>query len=396
MIESGIFDIAKNSKPWNRSQKIDALLSLVALSQLFLSALQGTLIIIGMPEETASGYRVYLSAATIIIAFPFLFLRKPRVVILTYLFAFAIYFFHTVFFPRTIEYWIAEAFRFTLPICIPTVLCVIQVRDRYIFYYYLKLVAYVTGILSLLFGVFTYIGGATLSENYDYSQGFGYMLLFPIIVLFYQKKWYSIAFSAILFLLLIVYGGRGPLLSVVLFFVYVLIKQRRFVLIGVLVGVVAVGIPILASTVKSLGITSRMLELMLTGEMGQSNGRNNINEQIDRGLQQNPYGWGLYGDRVITEGANYAHSFYREILAEFGIYIGSLLLLVFAFEVLKRFKRIKGSDRDMYVLFFFACFVPILFSGSYLTSSNFALFIGIAILLSKIYRSKRVRDYNIK
>ncbi len=396
MRQSSIFDIAKSSKPWNRSQRIDAVLSLVALSQLFLSALQGTLIIIGMPEKLASEYRVYLSAATIIIAFPFLLFRKPRVVVLTYLFTIAIYLFHTVFFPNTIEYWIAEAFRFTLPICIPTALCVILIKDRYIFYYYLQLIAYITGFLSLLYGLFTYLGGAILSENYDYSQGFGYMLLFPIIVLFYQKKWYSLVFSAILLLLLIVYGGRGPLLSVVLFFVYVLIKQKRFILIGVLVGAVAVGIPILASTVKSLGITSRMLDLMLTGEMAQDNGRNAINEVIERGIQQEPFGWGLFGDRVITDGANYAHSFYREILAEFGIYIGGVLLFVLAIEVIKRFKIIKDEDRDMYVLFFFACFVPILFSGSYLTSSNFALFIGLAILLPKFYSKRRVKKFNMK
>ena len=395
MVKTEIFDIAKKYRPWSRSQKIDALLSLVALSQLFLSALQGTLVIIGMPEKMASDNRVYLSAITIIIAFPFLLSRKPKLVILTYFFAFTLYYFHILFFPKTIAFWMAEAFRFTLPICIPTALCIVSIKDRYIFYYYLRIIAYITGFLSLLFGIFAYIGAATLSENYDYSQGFGYMLLFPIIVLFYQKRWYSLVFSAILLILLIVYGGRGPLLSVVLFFVYVLIKQRRFVLMGVLVGAVAVGIPILASKVKSLGITSRMLDLMLTGELAQDNGRDAINETIERGILQKPFGWGLFGDRVITNGLNYAHSFYREILAECGIYLGGLLLFIFAIEVIRRFKTVKDADRDMYVLFFFACFVPILFSGSYLTSSNFALFIGLAILLPKFYNSRRRQKYKI-
>lgn len=391
MAETSFLDLAKLSRPWCKSQKVDALLSIVALSQIVLSAIQGVLVAIRVPEEIASVYRVYLSAITIIIAIPFLLKRKPVLVIVTYLVALAIYFFHTVFFPGTVQFWKDEAFRFTLPICIPTVLCVVSIKDKSIFFYYLELIAYITGFFCLIYGATAFLGSYTLGANYDYNQGYGYMLLFPIIVLFYQKKWYSLLFSVILFVLLLLYGGRGPLLAILLFFAFVLVKQKRFVLIGILVALYFVGIPILASTAKSLGISSRMLELMVTGEMGQDNGRDAISEEIERGIQQNPYGWGLFGDRVITDGTNYAHNFILEVQAEFGLYIGILVLIIFGFEIIRRFFKLKGGDQDMFTLFLCACFVPMLFSGSYLTSTNFALFIGVMLLLPKYYKKRGIQ-----
>lgn len=385
-MDSNVLDAAKQSKPWSPSQWIDVVLSLVALSQIILSAVQGVFIAVGMPEEMASTYRVYLSAISIIVGVPFLLKRRFATTVVTYFVGLAIYAVHTVAFPATVDFWKAEAFKFTLPICIPTALSVISIKDRYIFYHYLKVVAYITGFLSLLYGLRVFLGIYDL--GFSYNQGFGYMLLFPIIVLFYQRKWYSLVFAAVLFLLLLLYGARAPLLSLGVFFVYVLVSQRKYGLLIALVIIVGISIPIFTSTLESYGLSSRTLELYMSGELDSDNGRDVIRDEVMKGVHQNPYGWGLFGDRVITHGENNAHSFIREILAEFGLFLGIPLLLLFFLELVRRFIRIKGGDRDMYMLFLCACFIPTLVSGSYLTSTNFAIFIGILLLLPKYYSSK--------
>lgn len=394
MMDSNILDAARHSKPWSSSQWTDVVLSLVALSQIVLSAVQGVFIAVGMPEEMASTYRVYLSAISIIVAVPFLLKRHFALTLITYLVVLAIYAMHSVAFPETIAFWKAEAFKFTLPICIPTALSVISIKDRYIFYYYLKIVAYITGFLSLLYGLRVFFGIYDL--GFSYNQGFGYMLLFPIIVLFYQRKWYSLLFAAVLFFLLLLYGARAPLLSLAAFFVYVLISQKKYGLLITLIVLVGISIPIFTSTLESYGLSSRTLELYMTGNLNDDNGRDVIRDEVMKGIHQNPYGWGLFGDRVITHGDNYAHSFIREILADFGLFLGIPLLLLFLFELVRCYKKVKNGDRDLYMLFLCACFIPTLVSGSYLTSTNFAIFIGVMILLPNFYkRNKRVNTNTV-
>jgi hypothetical protein len=393
MTKTSILNIAKTNRVWSRSQRVDALLSIVALSQIFLGALQGTMLALGLPEELCGLYRVYLSAITIIIAAPFIVKRKPLLVLVTYSVAIVIYYIHSAFFPKTIEYWHLEAFRFTFPISIPTILCVLAIKEKVILLYFLKIIAYLTGVLCLIYGLRVFFGIYDL--GFSYNQGFGYMLLFPIIVLFYQRTWYSLLFASILLLLLLLYGARGPLLAIVVYAAYVLVSQKKYVLLFTIIIILLIGIPILTSTLASYGLSSRTLELYMSGELDADNGRNVITEQIKKGIEENPYGWGLFGDRVITHGANNAHNFVREILAEFGVYLGPLALLIFFIQVVRRFFKTKGGERDMYALFFCACFIPTMVSGSYLTSTNFALFIGVMFLLTrKPFKNKSVVKQN--
>ena len=386
MYQTTIFDVAKDYKTWSRSQKGDFILSVVALSQILLSTIQGAMIAMRISEEVASFYRVSLSAITIAIAIPLLLKRKLSLVLIIYIVVLIIYGFHLFYFPETIVYWHSEALKFTLPISIPSALCVIAIKDRYIFYYVLKITAYLTGILCLIYGL--RVLGGMYDLGFSYNQGYGYMLLFPIVSLFYQRKWYSILFSVVLILFLLLYGARGPVLSIAIFFVYVFISKKKYLLLLFFLFAMSAFIPFLNSVFESNGLQSRTLELYIVGEIDKGNGREYINYQIEKGILENPYGWGMFGDRVITKGENNAHNFIREILAEFGIYLGTFVLLVFLYQIIKRFKQVKDEDRDMYFMFFCTCFIPTLVSGSYLTSTNFSLFIGIMILLPRYYKRK--------
>ena len=376
-----VFTQWKKPEHWSISQKGDLVLSSCALSQILLGIVQGVLIAYGMDEKSSTLYRVVLSAIPVLIAFPILIKRKATLVVSIYFIIILIYAFHTIAFPSTIVYWHKEATRFTLPISVPCALCVIAVKEKQVFYYVLKLLAYISGFLCLLYGLSIYTGRYDI--GFSYNQGIGYALLFPILVLFYDRKWYSLFFSAILMLICLLYGSRGPILSIGLFVVYYLFVKKKYFYMIALALFLLVGISFLESFIESQGLSSRTLELYLSGDLDNDNGRDVITAEIMKGINQRPLtGWGIFGDRVITGGANYAHSLIREIWAEFGLYLGTLILGLFAFKIIKTFLKLQGVDRDMFSLFLFACVAPVLVSGSYLTNTNFAVFIGVMYMLS--------------
>lgn len=386
--KTDIFSVAKynSNGHWNTSQKGDIILSISALSQVLLGIVQGAFIVLGMDMELSTYYRVILSAIAIVVSVPILLKRKMTLVLITYLITFVIYIIHVLAFPDTIEYWHKEALRFTLPISIPCTLCILAIRDRYVFYYILRIIAYASGFFCLLYGYSVFTG--LYDIGFSYNQGIGYSVLFPILVLAYDRKWYSIIFASILFMILLLYGSRGPVMSLALFGAYVLITKRKYGLAILLVLFLIFGVSFLNSSLQSHGLSSRTLELYLSGEIDMENGRDVLKAQIMKGIQDKPTGWGLFGDRVITNGANNAHSLIREVLAEFGVYMGSLVLFLFAFSIIRCFFRIRGADRDMFALFLFAGVAPTLVSGSYLTNTFFAVFVGVMFLLER--REKRM------
>lgn len=386
MVNSDIFKIvrSRNNGQWNKSQRGDLLLSFTALSQFLWGIVQGALIVLGMDTELSTLYRVILSAISVIVSMPVLIKRKASLIVITYAITLSVYVLHMAFYPETIEYWHKEAFRFTIPISIPSALCVIAVRERYVFYYVLRIIAYLSGLLCLFYGLSVFTGRYDI--GFSYNQGLGYSILFPILVLFYDRKWYSLAFAAVLFIILLLYGSRGPVMSLALFVAYYLFTKRKYGLTVIIVLVLFFGASILNSAFQSQGLSSRTLELYLSGELDTENGRDVLKQQIDKGIEAKPAGWGLFGDRVITNGANNAHNIVREIIAEFGVYLGPVVLLSFVFVILHCFFKLRGADRDMFAMFLFACVAPTLVSGSYLTNTAFAVFIGVMILLPRSYK----------
>lgn len=377
--DDNIFSVAKGSGGWTKEQRGDLLLSLAALSQILLGIAQGVLIVFGMPEEMSTIFRVVASAVTMAISFPLLLRRKWLLVLIVYVIVFLIYCLHLLAFPETIEYWHKEALRFTLPISIPSALCIIAVRDRHVFYYVLKIMAYISGGLCLMYGYSVFTGRYDI--GFSYNQGIGYSLLFPMLVLFYERKKYSIIFGVILLLILLLYGSRGPVLSLVLFGAYYLFTKKKYGLGLLAIVFLLFGAALLNSFFESQGLSSRTLELYTSGHIDIDNGRDVIDTQIERGIRARPTGWGLFGDRVITNGANNAHSLVKEVIAEFGVYLGPVVLFLFALKILTEMIKLKSGDKDMFALFLFACVAPVLVSGSYLTNTNFALFIGVMVLL---------------
>lgn len=367
-------------KGLNKSDKEDYFLSLIALIQFPLLFVQLLLISFGWESESTTIYRVVFSAGSILFALPIIIKRKGGKFVVFYLLIIILYFIHYFLFPETIEYWHENAFRFLIPICIPTLFCMLSIKNIELFYIAIKQICYITAMCGLVYGVRLITGAYNTEEIY--FMNFGFLLLLPVIIFFLENTWYSISLSLLFFILIIVFCSRGPLIAVAIFAAYYIIRKKKYFLLLSIVVLVMFGFTAFSSYLDSLGLFSRTIQMYMDGEMTAVSGRDEIQESIYRGIRDNPIiGNGLFGDRVLSMG--YAHNFFIEIICQWGIFLGGVFLISLLYEIIYVVIKLRDSQKDIFVAMMCVLFIPLMTSESYLQSPNFFTFIGLLVILRK-------------
>lgn len=216
---------------------------------------------------------------------------------------------------------------------------------------------------------------------------------------------YAIAFFGLFVLMSL--GVRGPVACFITFIAIYLIAfkthNKHNVLIKSLTAIVAVAFYSFSSyiilafdTVASvLGFSTRVFESFQAGEFAnfeESSGRDRIFENIMNHVQQHNLLWGegLYSDRIITEGGFYAHNLELELLCEFGYIGGTIILLVISVLTLRAFRIVWDTQYAIILLAFFcSSIMQLQFSGSYIFTPVFWLFIGMCVSANRIEGRKR-------
>lgn len=131
------------------------------------------------------------------------------------------------------------------------------------------------------------------------------------------------------------------------------------------------------SLANQLHISSRSIDLMLSGEFMNDSGRGVIQQKIIS--QFSLLGSGMYGDRVCG-GGSYAHNLFIEVVSQYGIIFGPILLfallVLLAIAILSKDTRI----RTLSIIFLSTGFYKLLFSGSYLNQEpSFYILLGLAV-----------------
>lgn len=142
----------------------------------------------------------------------------------------------------------------------------------------------------------------------------------------------------------------------------------------------------LAGVATQFGLSVRIVNKILDGEILDSSSRNLIREALINALndRQGAWGYGIFGDRVLTRasadytGGTYAHNLALELWIDFGIIIGTILLGAIAFMIFRRFRICKSRSERAFALLLVCCSVlHLMLSGSYLTHGLFFLFLGV-------------------
>lgn len=195
-----------------------------------------------------------------------------------------------------------------------------------------------------------------------------------------------------------VYGTRGPILAIAVYWcaeitVYVFkkgsakLKIFYLTVIAILAFLVLNGsalskiIELVSDVFARFGFSTRIFDLLLEGDILSDNGRNVLADRVIAAIRENPIlGCGIMGDRVVA--GDYAHNLFLEIWCQFGVVIGTVLLLTLIVIVIRALK----NDHDGFVLMLVCMvFVKLMLSGSYLYEANLFFMLGIA---NSVFRKK--------
>lgn len=233
-------------------------------------------------------------------------------------------------------------------------------------------------------------------------------ILVGLIVVYYLSAKYKKKSDIILAVLgttiLYVCGSRSSFVAVIFFWFFFLLsvsesKKTKYVLISltalVLLFEVNTTLNLLSSLAQSLGYSTHLSEAVQSGEVFMDENRVMLYLGFLDKVGQSPWGYGLMGDRWISEQyglfwkAIYPHNIYIEILVHFGYILGIAIALVFTYKLFKSMLLGKNSQYKAAVLIIASVsFVKLLFSSSYLIDQMFFLLLGL--LLGASYAKKDV------
>lgn len=358
----------------------DYILSFAAVIQPFLVILQQCLIsVLNIPIESSTKYRVVMSAIPIIFAFVYIIKRNFKLTLYVYAIVLSVLSINLLLFPENETFLLSLSFRFLLPIVIPITLSVISIKKWDIFMKCMYSISWAVFFITSFYAYFYFMDFFIID---NYNMGFSYSLLLPSIILYNHKKWYSITASFLMFIVIIAVGSRGPAIVFSLCILYdFFVNNRKYLLILILSLSFLFSISnYLFLEIEKIGIKSRTLFLLLEGKISSDSGRKDIYNVIINKIYESPLiGSGLYADRTILGGTSgaYSHNLFLEVYLNFGIIIGSILLLYLFLKTIITYIKIGYNERILLVLFFILSVIPLMFSGSYLTDYTLALFIGI-------------------
>jgi len=102
-----------------------------------------------------------------------------------------------------------------------------------------------------------------------------------------------------------------------------------------------------------------------------------ITDLIIEAIAKNPIlGIGIAGDRVLLEGS-YSHNIVIEVISNFGIILGILLLSVLGIKWIKSLFSKNESYLDIILIWSSIGFIHLFISSSYLIDFKFWIFIGV-------------------
>jgi hypothetical protein len=369
----------------NRTIVEDTFISFAVMLSPALNVLQNIMNDVFYMEETSTTYRVILTAIPLSIAIFLGFIRKPRRFIVVFSIALAILFIHLALFPVNADYALKDAFRFTFPIVISSALCLSCVSRIEIIEKVLYQISWIV-LFLVVFYVYSFFTGKIDLGNYSMSMS--YAMLLPMASLYSRKKWYSILAFLFLLVVSLLIGSRGAIVCIFIYILYDLFKNniKSLVFIFLLILMSYAMLPMIMNSLDNVGISSRTLNMIVEGSIGQETHRDEIREIVYKEIKANPIvGVGVWGDRPILipkfSKASYCHNIVLEILLDFGIIFGTIILLVLFCLWLNAFFKADSYNKRMLILFTATCLLPLMFSGSYLLEQFFGLFLGVVFVV---------------
>ena len=363
----------------SKDRRGDIIISIAVMLQPLLVVIQQAMILLfNMNTDTATFYRVIFTAVPMIPAIIVGISRKSVLFFFSYLITISLLGLTIAFFPDNTTFVISEGTRFLLPIVLPSLLCLICVSDIGIVESVVYTISWIEAVLLLILFSTIFFGNNIFV---GYNMPLSFAALFPMIFLFESRRFWSIVVSIILFVGVLMIGARGPAFCFIVFVILNMLHNRgRFTLpLIVLLVLFAFYVPQVVDWISSFGIQSRTIDMYQNGMIDSDSGRREIRLFFINKLLENPiFGLGLYGDRLY--GYGYCHNVLLELYLNFGIIVGSIIVISMIFYAIKTYRMSSNSDKDVLIAYFCAFLLPLMTSSSYLIENNLAMFLGLFYL----------------
>lgn len=242
--------------------------------------------------------------------------------------------------------------------------------------------ALVTVVLALVQYIF-----ALQRDSSPQYMVFSYNLLFPTAYLSLRCisafRFKRLIGSVIGAGLILIAGCRGALVcyltAILLYIVFAgsISRNRKAIFILMMIpAIVLINIywnEILVALTKllnSIGVDSRTLTMLSNQSFFDDSGRSAIQQMVIDNIGVLPKG--LYYDRIVADGS-YAHNLFLELLLEYGILLGGLIIAWLCYHMIQSAISVS-KDPSASVVFYALIasgFMRLMFSGSYLLNEPF-------------------------
>ena len=251
------------------------------------------------------------------------------------------------------------------------------------------------------------LGSVTLAFLYSYVgkmpnyMVYSYFMLLPICVCYEHAKLKRAMSDLVIAILgtvcIIACGARGAVVSLALyFFVQQVTSLGKRVNGGVLIKFLCISMVLLVvvffyreilllciALFDQMGISSRFVSSLYSGELMQDSARLLLLKSVVRGLGNNPVGYGLFGDRYVIGSFGYpqytySHNFFLEMLCDFGIFGGSIVIMAILWKMIKTIGVLKNRRTFSLLLVLLPYgFFQLLFSSSFLENTIFFMIMAM-------------------
>lgn len=326
-----------------------------------------------------------------IYVFPIVIKRNKIRTIVVYLVTIFIFLLHYTIFPENRQYMRELIFPIFF-MGLPGFLYATCIKNILIFKQIMQKAGYIVYICGVILGILIIRKKVSIDT---YSMTLSYYMLLPMIMfldnLIDKFSFKNLIFAITSILITISIGSRGAILCIFIFGILKILrnnikinyKKVMLYFIGIIIGMIG-GI-FFKQIVYSLyvllgkfGVNSRTLLLLSMSEIHLS-GRDDIYMKVVGEIIKNPFqGIGLAGDRRII-GGGYAHNFFIELLADFGLIIGVILSIFITMIILKSLLVKENIKYNLTIIWLNLGFIHLMVSSSYLIDIKFWIFLGITI-----------------
>lgn len=274
--------------------------------------------------------------------------------------------------------------------CLPGLLVVSNTNssDYMLMLKYLRVSSICIALFSLLLLLLDIIGINLFSID-GYSMGLGYSLVLPSMILLYdysdKNNISSLLLSLAALLFIVMYGSRGAILSIVLYFIYSaiirnFIEQKytiRTLIITIFSFIISLEFRKILMAIYNImiakGYFSRTLYLFLF-DFSHSSNRTDVYSKIINVIFDDPFAFrGISSDYLLL--GTYSHNMIIEIVYEFGLLI-AIPIILYLIVLIYKTLSIKNTD-PLLIIYFFSSVPGLMLSGSFWHNSNFWIWIAL-------------------